>query len=150
MKVKRIIVMLCIFAISITMIIPVSAATSPEGDSIQASDYLTYYNARVSAGSSGKIYIYFDVIATGSVARVGAKMIVVEKLDAGTWTPVQTTTGTLANGLLIQNDSSHSGSWVYSGTVGNTYRAVVTVYVGPVSGGDSRVITTNSVVAKSS
>lgn len=139
---------LCALVASILMIIPANAATLPEEDSIQASDYIMAYAAWVEAGSGGKIYVYYDIDATRTWPRVGAKLMVVQMQDAGTWTPVQTTTGTLSNGLLISNDSSHFGSWVYSGTVGNTYRAVVTVYAGPISGGDSRVITTNSVVAR--
>lgn len=138
----------CIFAISLSMIVSAVAAAPPEGDSIQASDYIISYTAWAVAGSGGKVYIYYNIDATRTWPRVGVKLMVVQMQDAGTWTPVQTTTGTLSNGLLLSNDSSHAGSWVYSGTVGNTYRAVVTVYAGPVSGGDSRIITTNSVVAR--
>lgn len=143
-------VLACILMMAVMTMITATAATQPEGDSIQASDYIMTYSAWTSAGSNGKVHIYYDIDATKNVARIGAKLIVVQMLDAGTWTPVQTTTGTVANGMLLQNDSSHMGSLVYQGNVGNTYRAVVTVYAGPVSGGDSRVVTTNSVVAKSS
>lgn len=133
-----------------TFVVPAAATTQSEGNSTWASDYITSYSAWTNAGTGGKVYVYFDINATREVARVGAKLIVVQKLDAGTWKPVQTTTGTLSNGLLLANDSSHTGLIIYAGTPGNTYRGVVTVYSGPVSGGDSRIITTNSVVAKSS
>lgn len=125
-----------------------SAATVPENEvSPQASAYLSAYSAWAGAGSNGKIYVYYDVDGTGTVARLGAKLIVVQKLDAGVWKNVLTKTGTVTNGMLAQNDYTHGGNITYQGTVGNTYRAVVTIYGGPTSGGDSRIVTTNSVVA---
>lgn len=115
---------------------------------MQASDYLEEYTAWASAGSDGKIYVYYSVDGTGYIARLGAKLIIVQMEDAGEWTDVQTITGTVTNGMLGQNKTSHSGNIVHQGTDGNTYRAVVTIYGGPATGGDSRIITTNTVVAK--
>lgn len=148
--ITRVAMLICVLILSVMLMVPVSAADSSEGDiSAQASDYIDAYTAWASAGSSGKVYIYYDIDATGYVARVGAKLIVVQVLDAGVWTNVKTITGTISNGMLASNVTSHTGNIVYQGTAGNSYRAVVTVYAGPTSGGDSRIVTTNSVTAKS-
>lgn len=145
---RRVLSILLVLSVSFCLVSSVSAATPVEEEiSPQASAYLTDYTAWASAGSSGKIYVYFDVTGTGPVARLGAKLIVVQVKDAGVWKNVLTKTGTVSNGLLSANDASHGGDIVYQGTVGNTYRAVVTIYGGPTSGGDSRIVTTNSVVA---
>lgn len=148
--VTRIAALILIFGLSIGTTVSAYAVNSSGGDiSVQASDYISSYAAWASAGSGGKVYIYYDIDATGDVARLGAKLIVVQVLDAGVWTNVKTVTGTLSNGMLISNDNSHTGGIVYQGTAGKSYRAVVTVYAGPTSGGDSRIVTTNSVTAKS-
>lgn len=148
--VTRIATLILIFGLSIGMTVSAHAADSSGGDvSPQASNYISSYSAWANAGSGGAVYIYYDVDATGYVARVGAKLIVVQTLDAGVWKDVKTITGTVSNGMLVSNASSHLGGIVYQGTAGNSYRAVVTVYAGPISGGDSRIVTTNSVTAKS-
>lgn len=148
--VTRITALFLVFGLSFGMTVPAYAADASGGDaSVQASDYISSYTAWANAGSGGKVYIYYSIDATGTVARIGAKLIVVQVLDAGVWTNVKTITGTLSNGMLISNDTSHTGGIVYQGTAGKSYRAVVTVYAGPTSGGDSRIVTTNSVTAKS-
>lgn len=148
--VTRIAALFLAFGLSLGMTIPAYAADSSGGDvSPQASDYISSYAAWAGAGSGGKVYIYYDIDATGYVARVGAKLIVVQVLDAGVWTNVKTITGTTSNGMLLSNAAAHTGNIVYQGTAGKSYRAVVTVYAGPTSGGDSRIVTTNSVTAKS-
>lgn len=144
----RITMLICVLMLSIMMAVPAAAASSDGDVSAQASDYIDSYTAWASAGSNGQVYIYYNIEATGYVARVGAKLIVVQVLDAGVWKDVKTITGTLSNGMLVSNAAAHAGNIVYQGTAGNSYRAVVTVYAGPVSGGDSRIITTNSVTAK--
>lgn len=148
-QMMRVFTLICTLVLSVGMAVPALAANPAEGATPYASDYLDSYSAWVSAGSGGSIYIYYDVDATEDVARVGAKLIVVQVLDAGVWTNVKTVTGTLSNGMLISNDNSHTGGIVYHGTAGKSYRAVVTIYAGPTSGGDSRIVTTNSVTAKS-
>lgn len=148
-QMMRVFALICTLVLSVGMEVPALAANPAEDAAPYASDYLDSYSAWVSAGSGGAIYIYYDVDATDYVARVGAKLIVVQVLDAGVWTDVKTITGTISNGMLVSNATSHVGGVVHNGTAGKSYRAVVTVYAGPTSGGDSRIVTTNSVTAKS-
>lgn len=139
-------VLSCAVLFSVNTGIAASAAVQPEGDaSIQASYYLDSYTAWTSIGSDSKVYVYYSANATDTVARLGAKLVVVQVKDAGVWKNVLVKSGTVANGMLAQNRTSHGGTVVYQGTAGKTYRAVVTIYGGPASGGDSRIITTNSV-----
>lgn len=141
----KVIAILLVLSVFVSGGTSVSAATVMEEISPHASVYLSSYSAWTSIDSDNKIYVYYDVDATDTVARIGAKLIVLQVKDAGVWTNVLTKTGTVTNGMLLQNKASHLGAITYQGTEGKTYRAVVTVYAGPASGGDSRIITTNSV-----
>ena len=90
--------------------------------------------------------MYYDVSATRTIGCLGAKLIVIEMKDGGSWTPIKTYTGTTSNGMLVLNDFDHGGSIAYQGTSGTKYRAVVTIFGGSSTfNGDSRIVTTNEV-----
>ena len=135
---------LCMFAGTTTLS---SAAVIPEDESSPyASAYLTDYTAWAVRSPSNQVYVYYDVTGAGTVGCLGAKLIVVQMKDAGTWKTVKTYTGTTSNGMLAQNMNSFGGNIVYQGTSGTQYRAVVTIFGGSsTSNGDSRIITTNTV-----
>ena len=112
----------------------------------QASAYLATYTAWAVRSSSNQVFVYYDVTGAGTVGCLGAKLIVVQMKDAGTWKTVRTYTGTTSNGMLSLNDNDHGGDVMYQGTSGNQYRAVVTIFGGSsTSNGDSRIVTTNTV-----
>ena len=123
-----------------------AVAPNDEDHSPYASVYLGTYTAWAVRSSSNQVYVYYDVTANGTIGCLGAKLIVVQMNDGGTWKTVKTYTGTTSNGMLALNDVSHSGNIKYQGTSGTQYRAVVTIFGGSsTTNGDSRIITTNTV-----
>lgn len=129
-----------------TSVSSMAVAPAEEEASPYASYYLSAYTAWATRSSSNQIYIYYDVTATKTIGCLGAKLIVVQMKDAGTWKTVRTYTGTTSNGMLKLNANGYGGAVVYQGTSGTQYRAVVTIFGGSsTTSGDSRIVTTNTV-----
>lgn len=146
-RISRVIALLCTMALFSGTIV-LSSAASPSEDTLSpnASAYLNEYTAWAVRSSSHEVYVYYDVSATRTIGCLGAKLIVIEMKDGGSWTPIKTYTGTTSNGMLVLNDFDHGGSIAYQGTSGTKYRAVVTIFGGSSTfNGDSRIVTTNEV-----
>ena len=142
----RFISLFCSLCILLGTMAPVFAATPEDEISPQASVYLGTYTAWAVRSSSHQIYVYYDVTANRTIGCLGAKLIVVQMKDAGTWKTVKTYTGTTSNGMLVLNRGAHGSEIVYQGTSGTQYRAVVTIFGGSsTTNGDSRIVTTNTV-----
>ena len=142
----RLVGILCVACILFGTTISASAAVPEDELSPQASYYLSAYTAWAVRSSSDQVYVYYDVTGCGTIGCLGAKLIVVEMKDGGSWTPVKTYTGTTSNGMLSLNDNDHGGVKIYQGTSGTQYRAVVTIFGGSsTTNGDSRIVTTNTV-----
>lgn len=91
---------------------------------LRGSDILSSYQVKLSAGTNaGEIKISYDVRADVS-GTVGVESIEIRQSD-GTY--VTTITGTITNGLLKSSTSNHDGTYVYQGTSGIYYYAIVTV-----------------------
>ena len=144
---RRFVAIVCVLSIFCGVSCFASAASSSEDESSPyASAYLTAYTAWAVRSSSHQVYVYYDATATKTIGCLGAKLIVVQMNDGGTWKTVKTYTGTTSNGMLSLNDASHNGAKIYQGTSGTQYRAVVTIFGGSsTTNGDSRIITTNTV-----
>lgn len=147
-RVNHISALLCAFALSIGLFIPAGAINMDHVVTPQASDQLAYYAAYAVTSSGGKVIIEFEVDGTRRMDLVGASYIVVQEKTGGKWMGVSTYFGSVANGMLGDNTFSHMGSITYKGTVGKEYRALVTVYAENSIGDDSRIVTTNSVIAQ--
>ena len=142
----RFISLFCCLCILLGTMAPVFAAAPEDEISPQASVYLGTYTAGAVRSSSHQIYVYYDVTANRTIGCLGAKLIVIEMKDGGSWTPIKTYTGTTSNGMLVLNNITHGGDVVYQGTSGTQYRAVVTIFGGSsTTNGDSRIVTTNIV-----
>lgn len=111
----------------------------------RASTTLSRYPIAVFEGDNkGEIKIGYDVMASGIADEVGVSSIKIYKSN-GSY--VTTITGTTGNGLLRTDASRHSSTYVYEGTSGVTYYAVVTVYAKIGSDSDSKTVTTSSIKA---
>jgi hypothetical protein len=143
MKKKFISFLGIVFAITICLAPSASAA-------IQASLYLSSYDAYIWPEGSGNIAIYFDVEGTGTMDEIGVLSIRLQQCPAGssTWTTVQTYSHNDYSNLLAYNNYTYGSSVSYSGTAGYSYRAYITVWAGKNGSGDSREILTSTVVAK--
>lgn len=146
--IRRIAMLLCLVTLCAVMVIPTAAADVDNGvEPMRASDYIDAYSAWMTTGSGGKLYINYDITATGRMTIIGAKLIALQVKDAGIWTNLKNYGGSLANGMYAQNTGFHGGTITYGGTSGKDYRAIVTLYAADSTGSDSRVVTTNAVRA---
>lgn len=111
----------------------------------RGSDTLLSYIAIVTPGDDpGEIEVSYDVSANKIADEVGVSSIKIYKSN-GTY--VTTINGTVSNGLIRKDASCHRSSYVYTGTSGTSYYAVVTVTATIGSKTDSRTITTSSAKA---
>lgn len=95
------------------------SATSASEMQIQSSKYLNKYNAYLNAEGNGEISIWFEVQGTGTMDEIGVLSI-----------------------RLYEKSSIY-----YFGKAGYSYKAELTIWAEKSGDGDSRVITTSSVIA---
>ena len=107
-----------------------------------ASPTLAYYDVELLVGDSrGMLWIDFDVTASKLADSVGIKEIKIYKSNV---TYVTTITGTTSNGLVLNNNNLHVGTYEYKGISGTSYYAEVTVFATVGSITDSRTVTTST------
>lgn len=113
----------------------------------RASYYLSSYSAFVYRASGGKLEIWFDVNATGTMDDVGALTIILQSSsDGSTWSHVKTYQYTSYSSMMAHNTYSLDTHVNYYGASTSLYyRAYVTVWAGKNGGGDSRQILTRTV-----
>ncbi len=116
-------------------------------NSTQASLYLSNYGAVLYPGAcgTGTLDIDFDVTATRRSDYVGISKIEFYRSDG---TLEATVDGSVDNGLLRKNATIIAGNYYYTGTIGTSYYAVLTMYAERDGGSDSRLFTTNTVTAR--
>ncbi len=135
-----ILVLCCLFSMLNT-----AAVAADEPFAPQASEYLSYYSASLEQGSgAGNINVVYMVFS----GRTGLTQIGVSQIKIYcNGTLIKTIIGTVVNGLMVTNDNSHYGTYVFRGEPGATYYAVVTVKAMDSAGSDNRSITTNTITA---
>lgn len=110
-----------------------------------ASEYLSLYTASMATGSStGAVKINYTVYATRVSDLVGASSIAIYKAN-GSY--VTTITGTVENGMLLENSRTQMSSYTYYGESGTSYYAIVTAYAARGSGSDAIGVRTNDATA---
>lgn len=130
-----------IFASLVLLIACTCQMAAAEEAEPRASLYLDNYGASLSVDDSGLLNIDYSVIATRISDRVGVSKIVIYKLSGSR---VATITGTVENGLLLENDRTHLGNYYYQGEPGETYFALLTMYAERDGGSDSKSYITNN------
>lgn len=141
---KRVISTLLAIVLLLTFVQFPAFATEENVDSDRASSYLNMYRASLCpSGTSGKLALDFEVVATGYMDSVGVFGIFVRNNDG---TIHSTIWGSTANGLLDSNTWMHAGEYTLNLTSGNTYYCTVIVVASDANGGDTRKITTSRVV----
>lgn len=120
--------------------VPTYAAEIEPRESYVFSNYLAYTYAR---DSKGEIGVAFSVTCSHITSIIGVSSIEIYESDG---THVHTENGTVENGLL-RNGGNCAGTYIYQGTSGIYYYAVVNFY-GVADGiTDSRSIATDTVQA---
>lgn len=115
-----------------------------------ASDYFRDAEIdNVTAVTGGKLDVRATASATGRMSKLGVSEITIQKKGLIFWSDAATTTGTVANGMLVTSAQYYDQTITFSGlTAGEKYRAVVTFYAEDSSGGDSISKTSDAVTAK--
>lgn len=116
------------------------------GNEVQSSNILKTYSATASTGdNSGEMNIKYSVTATQVSNSVGVSTIKIYKAD-GSY--VTTISGSTNNGLLARNAKSKNGTYVYKGTSGVSYYAIVYFAATANAETDVKNVTTNTAKAK--
>lgn len=118
--------------------------------SARSSWYLNSYRAWLNVKGNGKITVTVDVQATGFMDTIGAKEILIleSKNNGASWTEYRDFLPLIYPEMLASNDFLYYDTPVsFTGTPGYKYCAIVTVYAGDSTGGDSREYTTPMVTA---
>ena len=147
----RFLLLICIFSLCLGSIGVTEATGADVAAPNRSSDYIDSYAASSNTGAKREVVISYDTVATNYMEWVGVAHIVIQEKNGSTWRGVTTYWGSVANGMIVTNAITHSGSISYNGTSGKQYRAVVTFYAGDADDdthGDYRTKTTNTVTAR--
>lgn len=141
---KRFIQLICLIVVFATILaVPVSATENaiPWGSSYFAS-MLSYFH-----NTTGRTYqIWIDVTAGGTMDKIGASEIIVQRSsDNSNWKDVKTYTKEAYTNLVASNDFAHETYVTYTATSGYYYRAEVTFYAKKGNGSAEYDYTTESV-----
>lgn len=144
-KMKRV---LCLILAVVLVFGSIITAEAAEAEA-QASYYLSSYLAYIYPEGDGKISVWFEVHATGTMDEVGAITIRLREKAPGatSWTSVKTYFYDDYPEMLGSDVNHYYGHVDYEGTPGYTYFAYVTVWAGDDGDGDSRILATAEVVA---
>ena len=130
--------------ISIAIIIFALLLSTAAFAALEASDYLSYYNAYITKNGN-TIKVNFQVQGTRVMDKVGVTEIYLyEKTSTnGSWTLVKTYlyTNPLYADAMMDTNISYKDDYVsYSGNSSYQYKAYVTVYAEKDGGSDSRSV----------
>lgn len=101
----------------------------------RASNFFTYSSVYFWHTSGNNYEIWFDVTAKGTMQKLGASQIRVQRSkDEVNWTTVKTYNMEDYSQMIATNTVTHADCVPYTATSGYSYRAVVTLYAKNSSG----------------
>lgn len=116
------------------MLLPISALAAENGDS-RASNYFGASSVYFWKVSGSSYQIWFDVTAVGTMTKLGASYITVERTkDLVNWDPVRSYDMADYTQMTKSNTSMHADCVPFTATSGYAYRAIVTLYAKNSSG----------------
>lgn len=116
-----------LLALAVLLSVPVYAA---ESDPITpfASPTLSQYCVFLYVPSGNEIQVWFDVVGTRYLDRIGAARIEVQRSsDCATWTTVQVYQCSDYTNMIATNEISYESYVTHYGSYGYYYRAYVTI-----------------------
>ncbi len=141
-KVIRLLALILVLTLSFSLFSATAYA------SINSSAYISMTSASATKGSSaGKINVHYSITGMGMMDTIGVLCIDVYKSNGVLY---KTIYGSTSNGLLINNDFVHAGTYTVTCVSGNAYYCEVTLYAAKNGGYDTRTIQTQTVVAPTS
>lgn len=123
---------------------PISAyAAVPDTMEPLASDYLVSYTSYIGPVGGGKVQVWFRVTGTDYMTDIGVLTIrLYESTDNVNWYWVDTFLHDDYSNMLSHNDSHHMSYVEYQGVAGRYYKALVTIWAGNGTSGDTRYMWT--------
>ena len=110
------------------------------GTETRGSVYFSAHSVSATPIGNGKIAFEFDVLATHTMTELGANYISVYRQNSnGTTTLMRTYNQSNTSGLYTTNSNNWCGGVNYTGTVGNKYFAVISLYCENASGSEEKV-----------
>ena len=115
---------------------------------VRSSNYLDAYRCAVSAENNGKIAVTVDVDAIVNATEIGATEIYIyESTNGEDFTCVEEYFAEDYPEMLGSGWNYYDSPIIHQGTVGKYYYAVVYVYAGNSTGGDTRRVETTTIRA---
>ena len=111
------------FLLAVTVVCALCSGVATAAETRASYILVSYQIAGAKGDSSGEFKVKYDVEANKQ-GTVGIESIEIYKWDD---TYVTTITGTVSNGLLETNTTEACGTYVYTGTPGESYYAIVTL-----------------------
>lgn len=130
---KRIISLLLLCLMVCSIMVPAF------GTETRGSDYFSAHSVSATPIGNGKIAFEFDILATHTMTELGADFIKVYRQNSdGTTTLMRTYNQSNTSGLYTTNSNNKYGRVDYTGTIGNKYFAVISMYCENASGYESK------------
>lgn len=116
-----------------------SMMVSAFGEETKGSAYFAAHSVSATPIGNGKIAFEFDILATHTMTELGANYIAVYRENSnGTQTLMRTYNQSNTSGLYTTNSNNWYGRVDYTGTIGNKYFAVISMYCENASGYESK------------
>ena len=145
----------CVLLITLFFSLSISAqAAQPkpeENVSPLGSAYITSYVAYCNDDGNGNLSVWFDIAGTGPVMdKIGAITIdIMEKRSvSSSYSVVHTFVASSTDGMLGEDETTWRGHVDYDGTIGYTYKAIVTFWAEKNNVGDCSIYTTDPVTLR--
>lgn len=119
---KRMIALLCA---ALLLLSAIGTATAVEP---RASSVLSSYGISLTADGDGEMTFRFRIRSPQKVAKVGAQSVEIQKLVDGEWVHHTTFTAVKNPSFYDYDTASSEHTKTFTGTVGVTYKAVLTAY----------------------
>jgi hypothetical protein len=134
-------------SLAVALVLSLIINTSASAAQLKENQYLSSYNATIFADGGGYVTVEYAVFATATADELGVTQLIIQRKTGSTWANVRTFTRNTNPALIGTSCPSYMGSITYSGTSGQQYRAVLTMYAKIGSGSSSVTFTTNTVTA---
>ena len=123
---KRFLRFVCLALVLATLVtIPAYAVEQSE----RASSFFSSYKAYCHAASSTQLQVYFSVMSVGTMSKLGASKVKVQRSSDGTnWTTVKTFTKEDYPSMIDDNTAFHAATLTCTKTSVYYYRAYVEFY----------------------
>ena len=121
----------------VLVFIMITAIGSTALAATRASEYLASYSISLEAIGDGEMEIYYNVVGTGMMNKIGAQALYVDEYVNGSWTPYVTLTAANNSDFYGYNTPVHSGFAYFTGEPGVKYRVTLKAYASDSTGSDT-------------